>query len=419
MRKSADVLIIGAGVSGLTAALLLQRAGKSVLVVEKEKSVGGRTRTMHIDGFQLDLGFQVFLPAYPECKRLLNYEKLQLRPLASKALIRYQNSFLRVGDPMRHPEILASLLRLPVLSLKDLASAVKLRASLAITPSKISPHPNAQTTCQFLQQLGFSNDIRRTIIEPFLRGVFLDSNLETPASQARFVLKMFAEGGTALPQQGIQAIPNLLAADLKQGSVALETEIVKLQEHEAQDSYGNTYQFQNAIVTDAEASRALLKDHEPVEFYPCQTLYFEAQHKNLPEQLVLNPEAGIDEIHHLLVPSRSIPNYAPQGRHLISATVLHPHIESEAINKCHWQLESWFGKFQVLNHLKTITIPRALPKLSTGERTLGKTTAIPGIFRSGDFVQDSSLNGAFTSARIVVETILGTQSKRANEKTCQ
>lgn len=406
MKKSADVLIIGAGVSGLAAALLLQKAGRSVVIVEKEKTIGGRTRTMHVDGFQLDLGFQVFLPAYPECKRVLDYEKLQLRPLASKALIRYQNSFLKVGDPMRHPEILANLLRLPVLSLRDLASAVKLRASLAITPSKISAHPSPQTTIDFLQQLGFSNDLRQTIIEPFLRGVFLDPKLETPASQARFVLKMFAEGGTALPQHGIQAIPDSLAAELPQENIVLETEIVCLTEREAKDDSGNTYQFQNAIVTDAQASRTLLNDHAPVEFYPSQTLYFEAQHSNLPDQLVLNPEAGMDEIHHLLVPSRTIPNYAPHGRHLISATVLHPHNESEAINKCHWQLERWFGKFQNLNHLKTITLPKALPKLAPGGHTPDKTTSIRGVFRAGDFVQDSSLNGAFASARAVVEMIL-------------
>ena len=43
MKK--DVTIIGAGLTGLTLAFYLQRAGKNVLLVEKEDRVGGVINT--------------------------------------------------------------------------------------------------------------------------------------------------------------------------------------------------------------------------------------------------------------------------------------------------------------------------------------------------------------------------------------
>ena len=57
---SADVVIVGAGMSGLTAALTLAEAGAKVLVVDKGRSVGGRLATRRIGTAVLDHGAQFF-----------------------------------------------------------------------------------------------------------------------------------------------------------------------------------------------------------------------------------------------------------------------------------------------------------------------------------------------------------------------
>ena len=51
-----DVIVIGAGISGLLSALALSKEGKSVLILEKEDYIGGVCRSYEINGYRLDTG---------------------------------------------------------------------------------------------------------------------------------------------------------------------------------------------------------------------------------------------------------------------------------------------------------------------------------------------------------------------------
>src|SRR6476469_10651949 len=98
-----DVAVVGAGLSGLTCAGALHREGASVLVLDAADAGGGRVRTDHVDGFALDRGFQVMLSAYPEARRTLDMEALDLRALTPGALVRAGGKFERLVDPLRDP----------------------------------------------------------------------------------------------------------------------------------------------------------------------------------------------------------------------------------------------------------------------------------------------------------------------------
>lgn len=56
MPNQFDVIIVGAGYAGLTAARVLKKAGKKVLVLEARDRVGGRVHTQQFDGYYLDMG---------------------------------------------------------------------------------------------------------------------------------------------------------------------------------------------------------------------------------------------------------------------------------------------------------------------------------------------------------------------------
>ena len=61
-EKEVDVVIIGAGLSGLTTAIILARAGRSVTILEQSSKVGGRARTENtVDGFILTKAHMLFI----------------------------------------------------------------------------------------------------------------------------------------------------------------------------------------------------------------------------------------------------------------------------------------------------------------------------------------------------------------------
>ena len=68
--RSADVVVLGAGPAGLTAAYELTKAGKSVIVIEKDPTyVGGISRTVEHEGFRFDIGGHRF---FSKCKEVVD-----------------------------------------------------------------------------------------------------------------------------------------------------------------------------------------------------------------------------------------------------------------------------------------------------------------------------------------------------------
>jgi phytoene desaturase len=65
MAPDADVIIIGAGMAGLTCGCLLAKRGLKVLIVEKNQKVGGCCTSFEKDGFSFDLSVQ----SIGECRR--------------------------------------------------------------------------------------------------------------------------------------------------------------------------------------------------------------------------------------------------------------------------------------------------------------------------------------------------------------
>jgi phytoene dehydrogenase-like protein len=62
MTRTADVLVVGAGLAGLCCARRLAERGVSTVVLEAADGIGGRVRSDEVMDFRLDRGFQVLPP---------------------------------------------------------------------------------------------------------------------------------------------------------------------------------------------------------------------------------------------------------------------------------------------------------------------------------------------------------------------
>src|SRR5258708_6219456 len=81
MHTDLDYLVIGAGIAGLGAAFELQKHGKKVLVLEKERLSGGRMSTITVDGIHLDLGAKFLTPFYKNIGKLQKEFAIKAHPL--------------------------------------------------------------------------------------------------------------------------------------------------------------------------------------------------------------------------------------------------------------------------------------------------------------------------------------------------
>ncbi|MEM1063533.1 MAG: FAD-dependent oxidoreductase, partial [Planctomycetota bacterium] len=225
------VVVVGAGVAGLTCAKVLHEAGVPVVVLEASDGVGGRVRTDEVDGFKLDRGFQVLLTAYPQAREHLDYEALDLRPFEPGSLIRVpdRDDFARLVDPWRRPKHTLATATAPVGSLLDKLRIALFRSDCGRRAiDRIFASPEAKSAETLGETAGFSPAMIDRFFRPFFGGIFLETKLATSDRMLRFVFKMFAEGYAALPAEGMGTIPRQLASRLPEGAVRLDSPVASL-----------------------------------------------------------------------------------------------------------------------------------------------------------------------------------------------
>jgi monoamine oxidase len=98
MTPSADVLIVGAGVAGLSAACELSAAGKRVLLLEGRDRIGGRIFTHHTEEYPVELGAEFIHGRPPEIFDLVKQANLQLGEIEWRVLRRSGNRWYAASE---------------------------------------------------------------------------------------------------------------------------------------------------------------------------------------------------------------------------------------------------------------------------------------------------------------------------------
>jgi len=223
--KLSKVIVVGAGLAGLTAARYLQHAGFDVTLLEASDAIGGRVRSDEINGWRCDRGFQVINPRYREIRRLRVLDGLAFESVSPN--IRYVTDR---GD--------------------ELIGLNHLSATIVQNPRKIS---------QELQR--------------FFRGVFLADPSSIPPRVRRRVQSSFILGRPGQPQAGLSAFTQELAKGI--GDIRLNQQVERATSRSVSGSFESLEADAIVIATTASVTEKILGVKIGVEYVSCHTWYHE------------------------------------------------------------------------------------------------------------------------------------------------
>ncbi|MEL6560545.1 MAG: NAD(P)/FAD-dependent oxidoreductase [Bacteroidota bacterium] len=394
----ANVIIIGAGISGLIAARNLEEFGYKPTILEASDGVGGRVKTDILSSYQLDHGFQVLLDAYPMAQKYLNYDELNLQQLLPGSLIYKNGDGKMFGDPLRDSSFLMPTVFSSLAGLFDKWKIFRLNSTLkGEEVSKIFTKAEL-STADYLKDHGFSSNVIENFFRPFFSGIFLEPELATSSRMFEFVYKMFGEGNAVIPKAGMGAIAKQLSSSLKQTSIRLNSKVLNVngQQITLENDEVLNYDF---VIIATDPGKIMRNFASTLDWKSCENLYFTSKSRAFNQPIIglnANEESLVNNIFY----PTSIETESKGDSELLSVTVVKDHNleEDELVEQVKQDLHSSFN-ISDLTFLKRYKIPHALPSLEglAYSREENESLLTERIALAGDHQLNGSLNAAMVS----------------------
>lgn len=419
---SRSVVVIGGGLAGLVAARHLASGGVDVTVYEANESVGGRVTTTTERGYTLDRGFQVLFTAYPAVQRELDLAALDLRRFSPGATIARPGSRSVLADPLGDPTAALASLRTDEVTTTDKLRTLALRQDLSVRSYEtLLRRPDASIR-EWLTDWGFSERYITNFIAPFYGGITLDRSLSTSKRVFEYTFKALSNGDSAVPADGMAAIPQQLASAARDAGATIHTgEAVTTLNQNRRHAVVVTETDRRAVdavvVATGARQAARLTDCRaiPTEGVSCVTQHYrlpDAEALDTGRRLLLN--AG-DSAPNTVVPISTVaPEYAADDALLLNATFLgDAEFETDSQQlaaKTRQALSAWYPnrRFERLEHLRTDRIPFA-----QFAQPPGVHESLPGVrdggrrtYLAGEYTTWSSIQGAMRSGREAAHAVL-------------
>ncbi|ATZ27036.1 FAD-dependent oxidoreductase [Streptomyces lavendulae] len=394
----ADVVIVGAGVSGLAAAHHLIAAGVTVSVLESADDPGGRMATASADGFRLDRVGQLLNTSYTEPARTPGLEGLVLRPFAPGVLVHGADGRQQRAAALTPARALASG------SLDQARLSAALGRLAALPVERLLARPE-RTALAALGSRGLPPRTVNAVLRPLLAALLRDPALTTSSRVADLALRTFARGRLAVPEGGAAALPDLLAAALPPGTVrtgvrvrSVATNLVTTEEH------GDFGCRSVLLATGARAAADLLPGLRVPAFHEVTVI-----HHATPAPLPWDGSLLLDAdpkwpLAHTTVMSAVDPSRAPAGRSLVTTTVHGPPppartVASRLARLYDTSTRDW--ELLAVHHT-----PEAVPAMPPPYDLRRPVRVLAGLYVCGDHRDSNTVDGALHSARRAATALL-------------
>ena len=386
MPNQSEVLVVGAGLAGLNAAITLQKAGVDVHLIESSDRPGGRVTSDLIDGFICDRGFQLINSKYPALQELDVIKEIDFLEAPRAIEVSLGNDRRTLGDPRQMPW-----------TALDRATGT-IPEKLALLRFLMSKPQQDGSLEDALKSLG-TTYVR--VLKPFLHGVFLTDPKNVDARYGQSIIKSFVTGSPGLPRRGVIALSQALAARVNK--VSYQVQVNSLEAGSVNTSAGEFQAESIVIATDATTATQLLGLNDVPRMAGCITWYHSTSvNPSGNGRLIIDGQNRGPVINSLVVSDISS-DYAPKGQHLVSSTTDLSATESDV--RRHLSI-LWGVNTQDWDLIAKYEIPAALPIHSVG-RSLTQTVQISEkLFVVGDHRAVPSQQGALFSGRLAAQLIL-------------
>jgi len=386
MSNSCDVLIIGAGLAGLNAAITLQKAGREVQVIESSDRPGGRVTSDKIDGFICDRGFQLINSKYPALQSLDVIKEIDFIQAPRVIEVALGNNRRALGDPRIAPWT----------ALDKATGTIPEKLSL-LRFLAFSPKEN-QSVEDVLKSSGSVYD---RVLRPFLQGVFLTDPKNVDARYGQTIVKSFVTGSIGVPRNGVAELSKALA--VRVSSISYGVQADSLEGNVTKTSAGDFKAANVIVATDATTATQILGLHEVPRMAGCITWYHAVANNESGNGRLIVDGQNRGPIINSIVMSDISSNYAPIGQHLVSTTTDLGATESDVRRQLAIMWGTSTHDWQLIAKYE---IPAALPIQNVG-RALSQTVKVSeSVYVAGDHRAVPSQQGALFSGRLAAELIL-------------
>lgn len=386
MIIKSDVLIVGAGLAGLNAAIHLQAAGVDVTIIESSDRAGGRVASDVIDGFICDRGFQLINAQYPALQELNIVSELDFIAAPRVIEVCLQDGHHPIGDPRQVPWTVLD---------KATGTIPEKLSLLRIIMGQVKAGQSIG------QALRITGSCYERVLRPFLQGVFLTDPDNVDAIYGQSIIKSFVSGKPGVPRHGVGELPRALVKRIS--GITYNTRVDRIDRTSVYTNNGTFTANKILIATDATTATQLLGLTEVPRMAGCITWYHAVTNNPSGNGRLVVDGLKRGPIINTVVMSDISTNYAPVGQHLVSTTTDLNVTESDV--RRHLAVV-WGTSTHDWQFIAKYEIPSALPIHNVG-RALSQSMKInEHHFVAGDHRTVPSQQGALFSGRVAAQLML-------------